>query len=129
MSREGLLLRIVVAAEPRQGHRVRLRFDDGVEGDVDLRDVIPEFKNLLAPLADPSYVARVQVDAQAGTITWPNGVDLDPVVLYCAVKGMPVPSFEDVAGASRRRRKTKAGRRARRPAARKPKARRRRAGA
>jgi hypothetical protein len=93
MRREDLL-RVVVAAEARQGHRVRLRFDDGLEGEVDLRDVISEFKNLLAPLADPSYVAQVRVDPQAGTITWPNGVDLDPVVLYCAVKGIPVPTYD-----------------------------------
>lgn len=94
------LLRVVVAAEPRQGHRVFVRFDDGVEGEVDLRQVIPEFKNLLAPLADPAYVAQVRADPQAGTITWPNGVDLDPVVLYCALRGIPIPTFGD---ASQRR--------------------------
>ncbi len=87
------LLRVVVAAEPRQGHRVFLRFDDGAEGEVDLRQVVPEFKNLLAPLADPAYVAQVRADPQAGTVTWPNGVDLDPVVLYCALRGIPIPTF------------------------------------
>jgi hypothetical protein len=98
------LLRVVVAAEPRKGHRVFLRFDDGVEGEVDLRQVIPEFRNLLAPLADPAYVAQVRADPEAGTITWPNGVDLDPVVLYCALRGIPIPTF----GVASRRRKPKA---------------------
>ncbi len=89
------LLHAIVAAEAVGGHRLRLRFDDGLEGEVDLRKVIPEFKNLLAPLADPAYVARVRVNVESGTVTWPNGADLDEVVLYCAVRGIPVPVYED----------------------------------
>jgi hypothetical protein len=34
------------------------------------------------PLRDPDYFAQVQVDPEAGTIVWPNGVDLDPLVLH-----------------------------------------------
>ncbi len=120
------LLRVVVAARPRQGHRVSLRFDDGVEGEVDLRDVIGRFTGLLAPLQEPSYVAQLRVDPLAGTITWPNGADLDPVVLYCAVRGIPVPDF----GREKQARGTpKAKSRARRSASRSPKDRGRRAGA
>src|SRR5262249_34703342 len=88
------LLHDIVAAESVGGHRLRLRFDDGVEGEVDLRVVIPKFENDLAPLADPSYVAKVRVSPELGTVTWPNGVDLDEVVLYCAVRGIPLPTEE-----------------------------------
>jgi hypothetical protein len=31
------------------------------------------------------------VDREAGTIVWPNGVDLDPVMLYLAARGMRAP--------------------------------------
>ena len=34
------------------------------------------------PLRDPDYFAQVRVDPEAGTIVWPNGVDLDPQVLH-----------------------------------------------
>ncbi len=74
------------------GHVVRLQFDDGVEGNVDLRDIVGEFTGVLAPLADPAFVSQVFVNAQR-TITWPGELDLDPVVLYCAVRGMPLPTY------------------------------------
>lgn len=44
----------------------------------------------IAPLQDPSFFARVSVDADAGTIVWPNGVDLDPDMLYAAAHGASV---------------------------------------
>jgi hypothetical protein len=39
-------------------------------------------------LHDPAEFARVTVDQQAGTIVWPNGVDLDPDVLYETAHGL-----------------------------------------
>ena len=62
--------------------RVHLRFADGSEGVVDLASRIQGRGGVFAALQDPSYFARVAVDAEAGTIVWPNGVDLDPDVLY-----------------------------------------------
>ena len=41
---------------------------------------------VFAPLADPSYFAKVFVDPVAGTITWPNGADMAPEVLYAEVR-------------------------------------------
>jgi len=34
------------------------------------------------PLKDPDFFSQVRVDPEAGTVVWPNGVDLDPDVLY-----------------------------------------------
>jgi hypothetical protein len=34
------------------------------------------------PLSDPTFFAQVRVDEDLGTITWPNGADLDPLVLH-----------------------------------------------
>jgi hypothetical protein len=87
------LLRDVISVEARGGHSIHVRFDDGVEGEVDLRAYV-EFRGVFAPLADPSYVARAIVDPELGTVVWPNGADLDPLVLYCHVRGVPVPSFD-----------------------------------
>jgi hypothetical protein len=63
------------------GHyKLRLGFSDGSARDVDLTGELrgPVFE----PLADPGYFAQVQVDDQLGTVVWPNGADLDPLVLH-----------------------------------------------
>jgi hypothetical protein len=105
------LLRVVVAAEPRGGHRVFLRFDDGVEGVLDLRPILKDFRGVWAPLRSPSYVRRVRVDF--GTIAWPNDADIDPVVLYFALKGVPLPDFEALIRLEDRKRGVPAKRKAR----------------
>ena len=64
------------------GYLLHLRFDDGAEGTVDLRFVAP-FKGVFAPFVDPAYVASVRVDSEAGTVCWPSGADLDPIVAAC----------------------------------------------
>jgi hypothetical protein len=87
-------LQHVVAVSYRRGHTVHLRFEDGVEGEVDLKPILEPFTGVLAPLADPAFVAQVRVHPEFGTITWPGDLDLDPVVLYCAVKGVPVPTYD-----------------------------------
>lgn len=59
-----------------------LQFKDGSEGEVDLWPKLRGGKNLFKDLQDPEYFAQVRVDLDAGTVAWPNGVDLDPDVLY-----------------------------------------------
>lgn len=66
-----------------------LRFEDGVEGVVDLGQQL-RFEGVFEPLKDRDYFLQVRVDPEAGTITWPNGADLDPDVLYSRVTGVPV---------------------------------------
>lgn len=70
-------LAYVVAARHLGGHRVWLRFDDGLEGEVDLADSLrgPIFE----PLKDPAYFSAFQLDR---TLVWPNGADFAPESLY-----------------------------------------------
>lgn len=60
--------------------RLRLRFTDGLERDLDFAGALDGA--VLEPLNDPALFARAGVDPVAGTVTWPNGVDLDPDVLH-----------------------------------------------
>jgi hypothetical protein len=76
----------VVEVRPLGGYRVHLRFEDGVEGDLDLGDMI-EFKGILAPLSDEKEFSKVRLHAELGTIVWPNGADLDPDVLHAKISG------------------------------------------
>ena len=90
------MLKDVTEVRPLEGHRLHIRFEDGVEGVVDLAEII-QFTGVFAPLQDRAYFARVHVNPEVGTICWPNGADIDPDVLYSLVAGEPIPSFDQAA--------------------------------
>jgi hypothetical protein len=70
----------ITAAEVIAQYRLRLTFADGTVGEVDFAE--REWRGVFEPLSDPDYFARVEVDPEAGTITWPNGLDMAPEPLY-----------------------------------------------
>ncbi len=70
----------VIEAEPLGELRVRLTFSDGLVRELDLGPML--HGGVLEPLRDPVEFAGVFVDEFAGTIAWPNGVDMDPDVLH-----------------------------------------------
>lgn len=65
-------------------YRLRLTFADGTVGDVDFSG--REWRGVFEPLRDPAYFARVEVDPEAGTITWPDGLDMAPEPLYAEAR-------------------------------------------
>lgn len=69
--------------------RVALTFTDGSVGVADVGPWIAGRGGVFAPLQDPAYFRRVHVDADAGTLVWPNGADLDPDMLYEAAHALP----------------------------------------
>jgi hypothetical protein len=69
-------------------HILRLLFSDGTAGDVDFS--AERWNGVLAPLSDPAYFARVTIDPEAGTLTWPDGIDLAPEPLYEQAKAHPL---------------------------------------
>ena len=79
----------VVEARPIGDYRVHLRFEDGVEADLDLGELI-RFDGVFAPLRDPARFAELRVHPELGTIFWPGGADLDPDVLYARATGKPI---------------------------------------
>ncbi len=73
------LLRIV-EVEVVGEHRLRVAFDDGVGGEVDASGW--EWRGVFEPLRDPAYFARVELDHELGSISWPNGADIAPETLH-----------------------------------------------
>ena len=86
------MLKDIVEIQPLDGYRLRLRFEDGVAGEVDLEKMI-QFEGVFAPLKDRATFVQVRVNPDVGTIVWPNGADLDPLVLYSQLTGAPIPRF------------------------------------
>lgn len=74
----------IVHVEVTGDYDLRVVFDDGAVRDLSLEGQLdgPVF----APLRDPAVFARVEVDRECGTVTWPTGADLDPIVIY---EGLP----------------------------------------
>jgi hypothetical protein len=88
----------VFSVRPLDGHRLRLRFEDGTEGDVDVAAIVGAWTGVFEPLRKRGYFAKVRVDRSLGTVCWPNGADIAPETLYAALTGRsrgPRPPSED----------------------------------
>jgi Protein of unknown function (DUF2442) len=70
----------IVAVKVVGDFALDLRFDDGSQRIVDLSEVL--VGEIYGPLRDPAEFARVALDAEAGTVTWPCGADFDPATLH-----------------------------------------------
>ena len=75
------MLKDITHVQPLENYRLHLRFEDGVEGSVDVASLV-KFTGVFDPLRDREYFLQVRVNPDLGTICWPNGADLDPDVLY-----------------------------------------------
>lgn len=76
----------VLEVENLGAFRLRLHFDDGSEGVVNLLEVVP-FRGVFASLNDPEFFERVEVDRDWGGLRWPGDLDLAPEPLYEKVTG------------------------------------------
>lgn len=70
----------VVEARYEHDYTVYVRFADGTEGDVDLRDEL--YGVVFDPLKDPQIFTQVAVHPDFHTLCWPNGADFAPEFLY-----------------------------------------------
>ena len=62
------------------GYTIRLSFEDGTAGDVDLEGEL--WGEVFEPLKDHEFFRRFQLDRELNTVTWPSGADLAPEFLY-----------------------------------------------
>jgi len=61
------------------GYRLRVEFDDGTAGEIELADRL--FGPMFEPLRDEAEFNKVMVD-EFGAIAWPCGADLAPDAVY-----------------------------------------------
>jgi hypothetical protein len=70
----------LIEAHHVRDYVIRLKFQDGVEGDVNLEPQL--YGEVFEPLKDSEYFCRFRVDPELHTLTWPNGADFAPEFLY-----------------------------------------------
>lgn len=73
-----------VEVEAREGHRIWLRYEDGVEGEVDLSDLAG--RGVFAAFLDRGFFEAVSI-GESGEIRWSEEIDLDPYEPYMRLTG------------------------------------------
>jgi len=76
----------IIAAKALPNYRLWVRFEDGVEGEVDLSDLVG--KGVFQRWVDPLEFAKVYVDPEMDTVAWPGDLDLAPDALYRDIAGV-----------------------------------------
>ena len=61
-------------------YTLQLIFHDNKEKTINFEPLLRG--ELLGPLRDKKLFAQVTIDSETGTLTWPNGADFDPSLLY-----------------------------------------------
>jgi hypothetical protein len=70
----------VKEAKHLHDYTIWLRFNDGVEGEIDLKNELEG--EVFGPLKAPDLFQQFSVDPEMETLVWPNGADLAPEFLY-----------------------------------------------
>lgn len=73
-----------VAIKALQPYRIWLRYDDGVQGEVDLSDLAG--RGVFAAWDDPAIFNRVRLGSH-GAIEWSPNLDLCPDAMYLRLTG------------------------------------------
>lgn len=74
----------VIAARHKSDYVLWLRFTDGTEGEVDLREEL--WGPIFEPLLDSGYFCRFIVHPELHTVVWENGADFSPEFLYRQIR-------------------------------------------
>ena len=61
-------------------YSIRIRFEDGCEGELDLEPEL--WGEVFGPLKDPDVFGSFQLSEELNTITWLSGADFAPEFLY-----------------------------------------------
>lgn len=83
-----------------ESYRIWLRYDDGVEGEIDLSDMAGQ--GVFAAWEDHSFFAGVHL-GPAGSIAWSDRIDMCGDALYLEITGMTpeelIPRLRDAVDA------------------------------
>ncbi|MBI2118629.1 MAG: DUF2442 domain-containing protein [Elusimicrobia bacterium] len=73
-----------------EGYKVKISFENGVKGIVNLEDYVQQ-GGVFSHFSNLDYFKKVRVNKELGTLCWPDGVDIAPETLYSRVTGKSYP--------------------------------------
>lgn len=75
----------VIEAQAQPNYRIRVRFVDGLTGEVDLSQLVKSEKaGVFSALADVALFQQLYI--QWGAVTWPNELDLAPDAMHTEIQ-------------------------------------------
>ena len=86
---------VPVQVEARAGYRIWLRYQDGVEGEIDLADIADT--GLCKPWRERAFFERIHVN-DGGAVAWNGDIEICPDSLYAELLGITLADL--LAGAA-----------------------------
>ena len=80
----------VIRVQALPNRNLELTFENGFHGKVAIDQIVKSYTGVFAPLLQDEYFNQVKVNAELGTIVWPNRADLCPDVLYSKATGLQI---------------------------------------
>ncbi|MFH0802704.1 MAG: DUF2442 domain-containing protein [bacterium] len=89
---EGKMIHDVVSATYKEGYKIEIVFDDGMQGIVDFSKYLDR-GGVFSSFRDPNFFRDFKVNEELGTLTWNNEIDVAPESIYAEATGTPLPSW------------------------------------
>jgi hypothetical protein len=86
------MLHDVIEATYQGDYRVELQFDDGARGVVDFSRYVDR-GGVFERFKDVEFFRSFRIDAEAGTISWGDEIEIAPETLYAEATGAVLPDW------------------------------------
>ncbi len=74
-----------------KNYTLHVEFFDGVKGGYDLHHLAG--KGVFKSWGVNNNFYKVSINPESGAITWPGGLDIDTINVYCKIKGVSVDAY------------------------------------
>ncbi len=83
----------ITSVTPVEGYKIRVRFEDGIEGVSDLSSLVGH--GVFKRFNDVDFFNQVFINPATDTVTWPGDIDLCPDSLYEEITGKKIFGVSD----------------------------------
>lgn len=84
----------LISVEAVAKYILQLRYDDGIEGMIDLSHMVG--RGVFKVWNEGDTFFRVSIDSETNALVWSDMVDLDPDSLYLQLRGLTFEQFKAV---------------------------------